>query len=71
MVKEWRCSRCGKLLGVHDGNRLHIRFAQGHEYRVGLPVTGICRHCGTLNEFGIESPKTIIAPAVSGTDFQR
>lgn len=49
MKQEWRCG-CGKLLGVLEGTRLHIKFAKAHEYRVGIPVTNICRDCGTLNE---------------------
>jgi hypothetical protein len=47
---EWRCSQCGKLMGVCNGQRVHIRFQQGHEYMASLPVAGICRHCGTLND---------------------
>ena len=50
MKLEWRCKRCGKLLGVVDGVHLHIRFARGHEYFVSLPVTSICRNCGIPNE---------------------
>ena len=50
MDREWRCTRCGKLLGLMEGDRLHIRFARGHEYLVGFPVTSICRSCRTLNE---------------------
>jgi hypothetical protein len=42
--------RCGKLLGIVGKDRVHIRFARGHEYMVGFPVTGICRGCQTLNE---------------------
>lgn len=50
MDREWRCTRCRKLLGVlHDG-RLHLRFARGHEYLVGFPATSVCRGCRTLNE---------------------
>jgi len=48
--REWRCTGCGKLLGMRRGERLHIRFARSHEYVVGLPATGVCRGCGTLNE---------------------
>ena len=55
-VREWRCVRCRKLLGVDVGKRLHIRFANGHEYLVGLPATGTCRGCGTLNEYQEEHP---------------
>ena len=47
---EWRCGKCGKLMGVHNGARLHIRYAKGHEYLVSVPATGTCRGCGTLNE---------------------
>ncbi|TWT40479.1 hypothetical protein RAS1_41900 [Phycisphaerae bacterium RAS1] len=50
--REWRCSRCGKLLGMLEGQRLHISFARGHEYFVGFPVTTLCRACGALNELG-------------------
>lgn len=52
--REWRCSECGHLLGVLEGNRLHIRFARGHEYIVGLPVTCVCRTCRSVNELGLQ-----------------
>jgi hypothetical protein len=29
---------------------MHLRYARGHEYLVGLPVQATCRGCGTLNE---------------------
>lgn len=54
-MKEWRCIRCNKLLAVIDGDRLHIRFARGHEYLVGYPVTSVCRSCRTLNELRDEN----------------
>ena len=47
--KEWRCTRCDKLLGVCRGGRMHLRFARGHEYLVGFPVQATCRGCGALN----------------------
>ena len=50
MKREWRCIRCGKLLGVVVGNRIHLRFTRGHEYIVTFPASGTCRGCGTLNE---------------------
>jgi len=53
---EWRCKKCGKLLGLHTGTRLHIRYARGHEYLVGFPATGTCRGCGTLNDFCAQPP---------------
>jgi len=46
---EWRCTECGKLLGVAKGNQLHIRVQKNREYMVGYPVTANCHGCGTLN----------------------
>lgn len=50
MSGEWRCGRCGKLLGLISGARLHIASARGHDYMVSLPVSGTCRGCGTRSE---------------------
>lgn len=47
---EWRCTECGKLLGVASGNQLHIRVQKHREYLVGFPVTANCHGCGTLNK---------------------
>ncbi|TNF24091.1 MAG: hypothetical protein EP329_25895 [Deltaproteobacteria bacterium] len=47
----WRCTRCHALLARKRGSRLHVRFARGHEYIVGLPATTRCRFCQTLNEY--------------------
>lgn len=49
MRQEWRC-QCGKLLGVLDDGRLHIRFARGYQYKVGFPASAVCRDCDALNE---------------------
>ncbi len=46
---NWRCIRCGSLLGVVLDDRLHVSFARGHEYLSGFPVEARCRTCGTLN----------------------
>ena len=56
---EWRCRRCGKLLGMLRDGRLHLRFARGHEYFVGFPATATCRGCRTLNE--ISAPSEMMA----------
>jgi len=48
--QDWRCTRCGKLLGLVQGDRVHLSFARGYEYIVGLPVVATCRDCGTLNQ---------------------
>ena len=54
MKSEWRCMRCGKLLGILKGTHLHICFARGHQYIVGVPATTVCRDCRTLNELGVQ-----------------
>ncbi len=61
MDKEWRCARCGKLLGLLRDGRLHLRFARGHEYLVGFPATSVCRGCRTLNEVNEAKAATPIA----------
>lgn len=50
MKNEWRCTKCGKLLGVMHGERLHIKFSRKHEYIARLPAACTCRTCQTLNE---------------------
>lgn len=47
---DWRCTGCGKLLGIRRDRLMHLSFARGHEYLVGYPATAICRGCGTLNQ---------------------
>jgi len=49
-MREWRCSRCGKLLGMVREGRLHVRTTKGHQYMVGFPVTATCGKCRTMNE---------------------
>lgn len=46
---DWRCSCCGKLLGVRRDGLMHLRFQRGHEYLVSYPATATCRDCGVLN----------------------
>jgi hypothetical protein len=50
LADEWRCPRCRKLLGVVRDDRLHIRFAHGHEYLAALPASCTCRGCGSLSQ---------------------
>lgn len=52
---EWRCRRCGRLLGIVRDNRLEIRFARGHQYLASLPVTCVCKNsrCNALNELAV------------------
>lgn len=59
--QEWRCSHCGKLLGIVRDGRIHLKFARGHEYIVGFPATSVCRGCRTLNEVIDPSATRIIS----------
>lgn len=65
---QWRCKGCGNLLGILDGNRIEIRFARGHQYLVGFPVTCVCRdpRCNTLNE--ICDPQAVIESAFNAEE---
>jgi len=46
---DWRCSGCFKLLGRRLNGHVHVHFARGHQYQMSLPVSALCRSCGTLN----------------------
>ena len=48
--RDWRCSNCDRLLGRHEGERIHLKMDRAHEYLVSLPATATCRGCGALNE---------------------
>jgi len=43
--REWRCSRCGRLLGVVYHRLIHLKFAGGHEYLVTRPASARCPRC--------------------------
>ena len=47
---EWRCHCCGKLLGIPQGEEMHIRIKSCQEYLVAYPVTAKCHGCGSLNK---------------------
>ena len=50
MSADWRCSCCGKLLGIRRDGLMHLSFARGHEYLVSYPATATCRRCGAPNQ---------------------
>ena len=65
---DWTCKSCGQLLGVIEDNRLEIHTKRGHQYRVTLPVTCVCKnpHCRTLNELlPLHAPSRPAPPALS------
>jgi hypothetical protein len=60
MGREWRCTRCGRLLGVLEGERLHLRFARVHDYLVSFPATSVCPKCRALNEVSASKRRELV-----------
>jgi phage FluMu protein Com len=46
---EWRCVRCGTLLGVEVRGRMHLKYKSAL-YTVTGAVTAVCRRCDATNE---------------------
>ena len=68
MERDWRCARCGRLLGVFEGERLHLRFARVHDYLVSFPATSVCPKCRALNEVSASQRRELMR--VTGTKAQ-
>jgi hypothetical protein len=69
--EDWRCSKCGRLLGRQLGDRLHIRFGargQAFDYTVSLPARALCRDCGTENSINPEARDARSTEAPSARD---
>ena len=49
--KEWRCKKCGFLLGLVDpaGNCLRIKYKDLYVFFQGGMVSVFCRRCATRN----------------------
>lgn len=39
---QWRCHRCGHLLGIVRGHRLHLRIGRRFDYTTALPAVCTC-----------------------------
>lgn len=52
MEREWRCEKCGTLLGVGREARLHLRYKEAQYIVDGgdFVVTAVCRNCSAVNE---------------------
>jgi len=46
--RSWRCTRCGTLLGVERGGRLHLKY-KAAQYLVEGSVTAVCHRCKELS----------------------
>lgn len=45
----WRCSECGKTLGLRVGDTVEIVYGRRHRYRAALPAAADCPRCRTRN----------------------
>lgn len=45
---QWRCRKCGTLLGVATGDVVEVRYKTA-VYRVRGELATDCRKCGTAN----------------------
>jgi len=45
---QWRCRKCGTLLGVATGDEVEVRYKTA-VYRVRGELATDCRKCGTAN----------------------
>jgi len=45
---QWRCRKCGALLGVADDDHVEVRYKTA-VYRVRGELATDCRKCGTAN----------------------
>jgi len=49
MSRKWRCERCGCLLGICKGDKLHVRVRE-QQYLARGEILAVCRRCSRMNE---------------------
>lgn len=49
MEAEWRCRKCGTLLGIERTGRVHIKHKRA-QFVVRGHVMAVCPRCAELNE---------------------
>lgn len=47
--REWRCRKCGGLLGVERDGRIHLKHKRAQFVVTGV-VLAVCPRCAELNE---------------------
>ncbi len=47
--RNWRCRKCGTLLGVERNGKLHLKY-KAAQYLVEGSVTAVCHRCSELTE---------------------
>lgn len=46
---DWRCRKCGTLLGIHRGESVHVKHKRA-QLVVRGHVMAVCPRCAELNE---------------------
>jgi len=59
---EWRCRKCGTLLGVRRGGRVHVKHKRA-QLVVRGHVMAVCPRCAELNETDTTPPTDDLRPA--------
>ena len=52
---EWRCSRCGALLGVEQRGKIHLKY-KAVQFVVEGSITTECRRCAEQNQIESNHP---------------
>ncbi len=47
--EEWRCRKCGTLLGIRRAGRVHVKHKRA-QFVVRGHVMAVCPRCAELNE---------------------
>lgn len=70
MEVEWRCRRCGTLLGIVSGDRLHLRYKDAQYIVCGTDpeVIAVCRSCKSVDEWGQDSGRRASVSQHPGRD---
>ena len=59
--EEWRCRKCGTLLGIRRAGRVHVKHKRA-QFVVRGHVMAVCPRCAELNETGSTPPPATAAP---------
>ena len=65
---EWRCRKCGGLLGVERDGRIHLKHRRA-QFVVRGEVMAVCHRCSELNETRSEIPQVGCPSPAAATAF--
>lgn len=65
---EWRCRKCGGLLGVVRGGRIHLKHRRA-QFVVRGEVMAVCPRCSEMNETRSEIPHEGCPSPAAATAF--